>query len=79
MKPNRYNKLIVAASKCRIKGYELQKTMSFIRAGAGAVYELDPTDQYTISMDTERYYPHSKMVYMAAESIWERISQDNRN
>jgi len=80
MKPNSLNKKYIESVKQFKASYRLlNKTLSFMAQGIGAVWKLDPTDQYTISFDTKKYYPHSKMVYMAAESIWERISQDNRN
>jgi len=47
--------------------------------GIGAVWQLDPSDQYTISFDTKRYYDESRMSEMESSSLGECINRDNRN
>ena len=80
MKPNSLNKKYIESIKQYTASYRLlNKTLSFMAQGIGAVWKLDPTDQYTISFDTKKYYDESRMSEMESSSLGECIKRDNRN
>jgi len=76
MKPNSQNGKYTQAINRVIAA---RQTLSFMARGIGGVWKLDPSDQYTISMDTKRYYDESRMSEMESSSLGKCINRDNRN
>ncbi len=75
MKPNRHNKFTIAASRYRIARVELTKTFAFIRAGIGATWLFDETDQFTITPDRADRIDDRGLAFICTPSLSDSINE----